>query len=196
NSSSAAGIQFLACLCTLLFLLSFHIQVCNCLSKFYYTDIRQVSVFLSIVQSISHYKLGWDVKAYIVYFYILHSSLRFIQKGAQMNTGRMSLFQDFNQMTQSASGVNNILNDQYILSLYSFIQIFYNTHNTAGAGIISIAGHRHKIKSYSYCHSFGQFTGKKYTACEHTYHMHGFPFIISAYLLPDLTDPPIYFFFA
>ena len=55
-------------------------------------DIRQVAVFLVIIQSITYYKLIRNGKACVIYFYLLlYTALRLVKKGTKMDILRSSL---------------------------------------------------------------------------------------------------------
>ena len=54
-----------------------------CLIEFYHTDVRQITISLIIIQTVAHYKFIGNIKSGIIHMDIDHSSLGFVQQGAQ-----------------------------------------------------------------------------------------------------------------
>ena len=70
---------------------------------FHNSDIRKVSIFLCVVQSISDYKFIRDLKSRIIHLYILHTTIRFVQKRAKMKACRLSSLKYIHQIIQRIS---------------------------------------------------------------------------------------------
>ena len=106
--------------------------------KLHYSDVWKIPIFLCVIQTVAYDELVRDIKAGIIYFDIAHSALRLVEQSTQVYGFRISLFQDVDQIVKRSSGIDDILHDQNVFSFQRLIQVFYNTDNSAGLGVIAV----------------------------------------------------------
>ena len=106
--------------------------------KLHYSDVWKIPIFLCVIQTVAYDELVRDIKAGIIYFDIAHSALRLVEQSTQVYGFRISLFQDVDQIVKRSSGIDDILHNQNVFSFQRLIQVFYNTDNSAGLGVIAV----------------------------------------------------------
>ena len=112
----------------------------------YHAYVVQISVFLCIVQTITHNESIGDGEAYIIHRHFCHTTVGFVQQCAEFQFLRISLDQQCAQFAQCSAAVDDVFYQQYVFACDVFIQVAQDFDMTAAFCTVAVAG------SVSYTH--------------------------------------------
>src|SRR4030042_3681803 len=83
----------------------------------------QITVLSLVIQSITHYELIRNLKAYVIERNIYQSACSFIKQGTNAKTGRIVGRKMIENVIEGHASIYDIFNHQYMLPCYAAIQV-------------------------------------------------------------------------
>ena len=104
-----------------------------------------MTVSLGIVETVTDQKTLLDDAADIIDSNVFLTSFAFVNQGAKPHTFGIKRFQMADQEFERKSGIDNILNDEYIFAADIDFDFLGQRDGTAGTGVASVTGEPNKI---------------------------------------------------
>src|SRR5262249_13875928 len=95
----------------------------------YYSDVRHISKLLLVVEAVPHDEFIWNLETDILEIEIDNPARSPIQQHANLDRAGISAQQGSHQVSHGKTGIDDVFNQQYILSIDVIFEIFRNPHN-------------------------------------------------------------------
>jgi hypothetical protein len=144
-----------------------------------FMDGRQVPVIACEIQSVADQKATLKGHSHIIKGDFDRAAFKFIYKSTYLYGFRAQLRDMIEQPVESDTRIYDVLDDQYVASLQSKLNIFCYPDASAALRLIAIAGQPHEINPYGEIKTSCEIRHKNKCTVEYTY-QDEFPALIVA----------------
>jgi hypothetical protein len=106
----------------------------------------QVPVTLAIVQPVADDEFVRNIKSYIVHLHIYFAPRGLVQQSNDAQRTWIPSLKGLQKKVKREACIDDIFDQEYILSLEAFIQILENPNLTATLGLLAVAAHGNKVE--------------------------------------------------